>query len=150
MVFPILFLWGVLELFISLKHLSTSALDQGKTKTILAKFQSSRKGFSLLVSYFDTSTKFIFCHWSSKSDSMDYGRHGHWEQVTLRATSKRQSRARCSELCCPLEFSVGAYLNTEQLHVFITLHQRFSNCGMQACESYMVREQLSTEHLKKK
>ena len=41
-------------------------------------------------------------------------------------------------------------LNTEQLHIYITLHQRFSSCGMQVCDFYMVREQLSTEHLKKK
>ena len=72
-------------MFISVKHLSTSALDQGKTKTIFAKLQISRKGFFLVASqYFDTSgqkrtvsvtffhsTKFISCHWSSKSDSMD-------------------------------------------------------------------------------
>ena len=41
-------------------------------------------------------------------------------------------------------------VNTEELHIFITLHQRFSNCGTQKCDFYMVREQLSTEHLKKK
>ena len=87
MVFPILFLWGVLAMFILLKHLSSSDLDQGRIKTIFDKLQSSLKWFSLLASrYFDTlsqnrkvpvtfshSTKFIFCHWSSNSDSMDCG-----------------------------------------------------------------------------
>ena len=46
--------------------------------------------------------------------------------------------------------SVLVRVNTEQLHIYTTLHQRFSNCGTQACDFYMVREQLSTEHLKKK
>ena len=46
--------------------------------------------------------------------------------------------------------SVLVRVNTEQLHIYITLHQRFSNCGTQACDFYMVREQLSTEHLRKK
>ena len=46
--------------------------------------------------------------------------------------------------------SVLERVNTEQLHIYITLHHRFSNCGTQARDFYMVREQLSTEHLKKK
>ena len=48
--------------------------------------------------------------------------------------------------------SVLVRVNTEQLHSYIiTLHQRFSNCGTQACDlDGTVREQLSTEHLKKK
>ena len=45
--------------------------------------------------------------------------------------------------------SMVVRVNTEQLHIYITLHQRFSNCGTEACDFYMVREQLSTEHLKK-
>ena len=46
--------------------------------------------------------------------------------------------------------SVVVRVHTEQLYIYITLHKRFSNCGTQACDFYMVREQLSTEHLKKK
>ena len=49
--------------------------------------------------------------------------------------------------------SVLVHVSTEQLHIYnysITLRQRFSNCDTQACDFYMVREQLSTEHLKKK
>ena len=46
--------------------------------------------------------------------------------------------------------SVLVRVNTEQLYIYITLHQRFSNCGTQVRDFYMVREQLSTEHLKRK
>ena len=30
--------------------------------------------------------------------------------------------------------SVLVHVNTEKLHIYITLHQRFSNCGTQACD----------------
>ena len=46
--------------------------------------------------------------------------------------------------------SVLVRVNTEQLHIYITLNKRFSNCCTQACDFYMAREQLPTEHLKKK
>ena len=55
----------------------------------------------LRLEFFDTSKSFfcelINCSFLLFFSMMPKPRHGHWEQVTLRATSKRQSRARCNE-----------------------------------------------------
>ena len=46
-----------------------------------------------------------------------YIRHGHWEQVTLRATSKRQSRAQHGAVSYAVRLkSVLVRVNTEQMH----------------------------------